>query len=151
MWFITLCISLALGKKTKAEYFYNSQLPLILAHRGACGYFPENTLQAFDIAEFMEANFIELDIRPTKDGYLIINHDSILNDTTNVSELPDFAYLHTTKTFSTFHEVVTQTGWFVEDFTLEQIKRLRVKQRLSFRPQTFNNLFEIITINEVLD
>ena len=110
MWVFTLCISLALGKKTEAEYFYNSQRPLIIAHRGACGYIPEHTLQAYEIAEYMGADFIEPDLCPTKDGYLIVNHDNSLNDTTNVEEITDFAYLHKTKVISNFHGSVTQTG-----------------------------------------
>ena len=144
-------MSLALGKKSQAGYFYNPQRPLIIAHRGACGYIPEHTLQAYDVAEYMGADFIEPDLCPTKDGFLVINHEGLLNETTNVARIPDLAYLHTTKTFPSHSGQVTETGWFIEDFTLSQIKQLRAKQRLSYRPQTFNYLFQKITINEALD
>jgi len=48
--------------------------PLIIAHRGASRYAPENTIPAFKLAEEMKADFIELDIHMTKDGELVVFH-----------------------------------------------------------------------------
>ncbi|CAG9313665.1 unnamed protein product [Blepharisma stoltei] len=150
MWLITVLISVAIAKQTLAPYLKNLKRPLNIAHRGASGYIPEHTLQAYDVAAYMSADYIEPDLNPTKDFHLVINHDNLLNETSNVELLPQFAYLHTTKVVQTYSGNVTETGWFVEDFTLEQIKQLKAKQRLSFRPATFNYLLDKITIDEAL-
>ena len=52
---------------------------LIWAHRGASGYAPENTLEAFQKAIDMGADGIELDVQMTKDGQLVIIHDETIN------------------------------------------------------------------------
>lgn len=55
----------------------------VWAHRGASGYYPENTMSAFEEAVKQKADGIELDVHLTKDGYLIVCHDETLNRTTN--------------------------------------------------------------------
>lgn len=57
--------------------------PLILAHRGASGYAPENTMAAFELAEKLGADFIELDVRMSRDGELVVIHDSTVDRTTD--------------------------------------------------------------------
>ncbi len=47
----------------------------IYAHRGASGYAPENTLEAFELAAGMGADGVELDVHLTKDGELVVTHD----------------------------------------------------------------------------
>lgn len=51
---------------------------LVWAHRGASGHAPENTMEAFRLAEEMGADGIELDVQMTKDGELIILHDETI-------------------------------------------------------------------------
>jgi len=58
---------------------------LILAHRGASGYAPENTWPAFRLARELGANGIETDVQLSKDGVLVLVHDSKLDRTTNGS------------------------------------------------------------------
>lgn len=55
----------------------------IIAHRGASGYAPENTLEAFRMASQLEADFIEFDVHLSKDGVLVVNHDVTVERTTN--------------------------------------------------------------------
>lgn len=50
-------------------------MPLIVAHRGASAYAPENTLAAFALAHRQGADMVELDVQPTADGRLAIFHD----------------------------------------------------------------------------
>lgn len=50
-------------------------MPLVIAHRGASAYAPENTLAAFALAHRQGAQMIELDVQPTADGALAIFHD----------------------------------------------------------------------------
>lgn len=55
----------------------------IWAHRGASGYAPENTLEAFRLAVEMGADGIELDVHLSRDGELIVIHDETVDRTTN--------------------------------------------------------------------
>ncbi len=50
-------------------------MPLIIAHRGASAYAPENTLAAFDLAHRQGADMIELDVQRSADGVLVVFHD----------------------------------------------------------------------------
>ncbi|HEX6727613.1 MAG TPA: glycerophosphodiester phosphodiesterase family protein [Nitrospira sp.] len=81
----------------------------------------EHTLAAFAMAILQGADFIEPDLVITKDGHLIARHDIVLDLTTDVSSKPQFAGRKTTKTV----DGAAVTGWFSEDFTLEEIKTLR--------------------------
>jgi glycerophosphoryl diester phosphodiesterase len=56
---------------------------LNIAHRGASGSAPENTIAAFDKALEMNADYIELDVQMSKDGRLVVIHDSTVDRTTN--------------------------------------------------------------------
>ena len=58
-------------------------MSLIFAHRGASGYAPENTMAAFRLAVEMGADGIELDVHFSKDGELMVIHDSTVDRTTN--------------------------------------------------------------------
>ncbi|MEH7306115.1 glycerophosphodiester phosphodiesterase [Neobacillus drentensis] len=57
--------------------------PLKIGHRGAAGYCPENTISSFQKALELGADYLELDIQMTKDGELVVIHDSTVNRTTN--------------------------------------------------------------------
>jgi glycerophosphoryl diester phosphodiesterase len=52
--------------------------PLVLAHRGACRRAPENTIEAFRIAGELGADGVELDVRRTRDGVLVVSHDPVV-------------------------------------------------------------------------
>ena len=56
---------------------------LILAHRGASAYAPENTLEAFSLAADMGADGVELDVHLTADGQPVVHHDDKINRTSN--------------------------------------------------------------------
>ncbi len=55
----------------------------VIAHRGASGSAPENTLPAFELAVRQGADAIELDVRLTRDGVPVVLHDPILDRTTD--------------------------------------------------------------------
>ncbi|MBC7538540.1 MAG: hypothetical protein H7281_06955 [Bacteriovorax sp.] len=57
--------------------------PLIIAHRGYSGKYPENTLIAFERAIECHCDMIELDVHLTKDSHLIVAHDHLLGRTVN--------------------------------------------------------------------
>jgi glycerophosphoryl diester phosphodiesterase len=63
-------------------YFAGS--PLLIAHRGGAGLAPENTLLAFRRAlEWWEADMLELDVRATRDGEVVVIHDDTVDRTTD--------------------------------------------------------------------
>ncbi len=60
---------------------------VVIGHRGACGYAPENTLASFKKAIELGVHAVELDVFKTKDNKLVVIHDQVLNRTTNGSGL----------------------------------------------------------------
>lgn len=61
--------------------------PLIYAHRGASGLFPENTMESFHAAVRRRADGIELDVQLSRDNKLVVIHDHTLDRTTTGSGL----------------------------------------------------------------
>lgn len=120
--------------------------PWVIGHRGASGYLPEHTLAAYQLAIQQGADYIEPDLVSTKDGVLIARHEVSITGTTDVASRPEFRSRRTTKVI----DGISETGWFADDFTLREIKTLRAVQRVPFRPQQFNGVYEIPTFDEVL-
>jgi glycerophosphoryl diester phosphodiesterase len=56
---------------------------LVIAHRGASGTCPENTLAAFRRAEALGAHMIELDVQLSRDGEVVVVHDDTIDRTTD--------------------------------------------------------------------
>lgn len=135
--------------------------PIVIAHRGASGYRPEHTLAAYDLAIDLGADYIEPDLVATRDGTLVARHEnaiavvdpasgSVTEATTDVADRDEFAFRKTTKNI----DGKSITGWFTEDFTIDELRTLRVRERLPhLRPGNvaFDGLFEIPTLEEILD
>ena len=90
----------------------------LIAHRGASGYAPEHTLEAYRLAIEQGAHYVEQDLQMSKEGVLVCLHDLSLERTTNVQEVfPD-----------RYRDVqmggALERRWFVADLTLEEIKQL---------------------------
>ena len=62
-------------------------MQLIYGHRGASGYAPENTLEAFELAAKMGADGVELDVHIARDGELVVAHDEAVDRVANGSGL----------------------------------------------------------------
>ncbi len=93
------------------------QQQIVIAHRAASGYLPEHTLTSVALAYGMGADFIEQDLVLTKDGVPVVLHDVHLDTTTNIrKKFPDRAR--------------NDGRWYAIDFTLEEIKSLRVHERI---------------------
>src|SRR5690606_38952800 len=60
--------------------------PLVIAHRGASGYLPEHTLPAKALAHAQGADFLEQDVVASRDGALLVFHDLVLDELTDVAE-----------------------------------------------------------------
>jgi glycerophosphoryl diester phosphodiesterase len=92
--------------------------PWVVAHRGAAAYAPENTVPAFTLAAEQGATFVEFDLQRTRDGALVLLHDTTLERTTDVEEVfPDRARQVMVKGES-------RRQWPLADFTLAEIRRL---------------------------
>lgn len=123
---------------------------LIIGHRGASALRPEHTLAAYQKAIDDGADFIEPDLVATKDGYLVARHENEIGETTNVSELPQFADRKTTKVI----DGVSLTGWFTEDFHLNELNQLKARERIpQIRPNNvqYNDLYNISTLEQIIE
>ncbi|WP_411878280.1 glycerophosphodiester phosphodiesterase [Polaromonas sp. YR568] len=125
----------------------DGKAPLVIAHRGASGYLPEETLEAYARAIELGADVIEMDLISTKDGVLMTRHDPNLAFSTDVAKHPEFASRK--KTIQVDGE--TQTGWFSDDFTFAEIRTLGAISTDAERPQQFNGQFKVPTFQEVID
>ncbi len=136
--------------KERAKAKWNTltgDAPLIVAHRGASGYRPEHTLEAYALAIDMGADVIEPDLVITKDGVLVARHDRYLSTTTNVADKPEFA---DRKKVNADPKSEPCADWWVEDFTLAELKTLRARQPFPGRSKDFDDQFNIPTFDEVL-
>lgn len=142
------CAYNAAEVKPAASYpTLNGAQPLVIGHRGAAGYRPEHTLASYKLAIEMGADFIEPDLVVTKDGELVARHEPNITATTDVSTRPEFAARKKTRNV----DGVAETGWFVTDFTLAELRTLYAKQANPVRDQSFNQQFRIPTFREVLE
>ncbi len=122
--------------------------PLVVAHRGASGVLPEETLEAYQKAIDLGADVIEPDLISTKDGVLIARHDPNLAYSTDVASHPEFA---SRKRVDWPVDGEKQTGWFAHDFTLAEVKTLGAISTDAERPQQFNGLYKVVTFQEIVD
>jgi glycerophosphoryl diester phosphodiesterase len=135
-------------------------VPALSAHRGASALYPEMTQPAFVQALQDGADLLELDVVLSKDGVPVVRHDAALAApevgegtpfaTTDVATRPEFAQRKTTKTV----DGVRQTGWFAEDFTLQELKTLRTVERFAqLRPGSaaHDGQYPLLTLQEVAD
>lgn len=123
--------------------------PIVIGHRGASGERPEHTLASYRLAISQGADFIEPDLVITKDGVLVCRHENEISETTDVANHPEFAERRTLKSV----DGVEANGWWVEDFTLAELKTLRAKERLpQLRPgnTAYDGQEEIPTFEEAL-
>jgi glycerophosphoryl diester phosphodiesterase len=102
----------------------NLKEKVVIAHRGASGYMPENTLASFLKAIELKADAIECDVHLSKDGIPIVIHDEELNRTTNGEG-------------------------YVKDYSLIELKRLSAGYENRFGNQFKDQ--KIPTLREVLE
>lgn len=152
----------------------SGEAPIVIAHRGASGYRPEHTLEAYALAIDQGAHYIEPDLVMTRDGELLARHEPLLarvdlspegsikiggdgkpvinrtDTSTNVWQLPAYANRLTVKTL----DGTRVGGWFVEDFTAAEIRAdVRAQERLRdlrTANNAFNDEFVIPTLQEVI-
>lgn len=145
---LTAAVLTACGGDSPAPFLtLDGKQPLVVAHRGASGYLPEETFEAYVKAIELGADVIEPDLVSTKDGVLIARHDPNLVYSTDVASHSEFADRKKT----TQVDGETQTGWFASDFTLAEIRTLAGISTDAERPQQYNGLYKIVTFQEIID
>jgi glycerophosphoryl diester phosphodiesterase len=82
---IYIYLAMQTGKPAAARAIFQREInrPLVFAHRGGGGLYPENTLEAFQYSARMGVDVLELDVHSTADGALVVMHDATLDRTTN--------------------------------------------------------------------
>ncbi|WP_226016421.1 glycerophosphodiester phosphodiesterase [Novosphingobium sp. FKTRR1] len=126
--------------------------PLVLGHRGCSALRPEHTLGSYARAIADGADFIEPDLVGTKDGKLVARHENNIAETTDVATHPEFADRKATKVI----DGIEQTGWFTEDFTFDELRTLRARERLTgdgMRTEShgYDGMFRIVSFAEIID
>jgi glycerophosphoryl diester phosphodiesterase len=122
---------------------------VVIAHRGASGERPEHTIESYRLAIEEGADYIEPDLVMTRDGVLIARHENEIGGTTDVAQHAEFASRRRTQII----DGESMTGWFTEDFSLSEIKRLRARERLpELRPQNlpYDGQFSVPTFDEIM-
>lgn len=123
--------------------------PRVIAHRGCSGERPEHTRAAYERAIDQGADFIEPDLVMSRDGHLIVRHENEIGETTDVADHPAFADRRTRRDV----DGTMIEGWFTEDFTLEELRTLKARERLPhLRPLSATHDGEngILTFAEVV-
>ena len=126
-----------------------SSRPLVVGHRGAASYRPEHTRASYELAIDLGADLIEPDVVISADGVLIARHENELSRSTDVASRPEFAARRTSKLVG----ATWRTGWFTEDFTLEELRTLRAVERVpDLRPlnTAYDGQDGILTFAEVV-
>jgi glycerophosphoryl diester phosphodiesterase len=82
---IYIYLAMQTGKPAEARAIFQRELsrPLVFAHRGGGGLYPENTLEAFQYSAQMGVDVLELDVHSTSDGALVVMHDAMVDRTTD--------------------------------------------------------------------
>jgi glycerophosphoryl diester phosphodiesterase len=137
----------------------HSSPQIVIAHRGASSHLPEHSLEGYRLALELGADYIEPDLVATKDHHLVAMHSLDLTVTTNVEKVFGASKNKTRSTYK--HDKLgvsgaEATGYWVYDFTLEELKQLRLKQRLggfenNGRSKAFDGIFQIPTLTEILE
>ena len=154
----------------------DGRTPLLIAHRGASGYRPEHTLEAYALGIEQGADFIEPDLVLSKDGVLHARHEPMLarvqleSDGRAIKRTADGRpELHRSDTSTNVWQLEKYTdrltikqldgkpvgGWFAEDFTAAELRAdVRAQERLRDLRQgnnVYNNLYFIPTLAEVIE
>ncbi len=147
-----MAAALLTGLGTGARAAVRPVKPVLLGHRGACALRPEHSLGSYAKAIADGADYIEPDLVVTKDGVLVARHENNIAETTDVADHAEFAARRTTKVV----DGVSQTGWFTEDFTLDELRTLRCKERMTgdglrVESHSYDGVFRILTLAEIAD
>lgn len=122
VWTVTLCAQQRVTDLVRDLKDPNSQKVTVIAHRGDWRNAPENSLQAFKNCIAIGVDMIEIDLKKTKDGHLVLMHDETIDRTTNGKGRPS-------------------------DYTLAELRQFRLKNGLGrVTPHPIPTLEEVLQL-----
>ena len=122
VWTVALCAQQRVTDLVRDLKDPNSQKVTVIAHRGDWRNAPENSLQAFKNCIAMGVDMIEIDLKKTKDGHLVLMHDETIDRTTNGKGRPS-------------------------DYTLAELRQFRLKNGLGrVTPHPIPTLEEVLQL-----
>lgn len=100
--------------------------PHVIGHRGAPALRPEHSASGYRLAVEAGAEFVEPDVVPSRDGVLVVRHEPVLDETTDIAARPEFA----DRRGSFEVDGARIDGWFANDLDWDEIRTLRTRERL---------------------
>lgn len=125
----------------------------IYAHRGACGFYPENTMLAFEMALEAKSDGIELDVQLSKDGHVVIIHDEMVDRTTDGSgrvcdhTLSELQALNAAKNWhggKAFHPVPSFDEYCAWVAKTALVTNIEIKSSIIYYPELEKKVLETI-------
>ncbi|MFQ5431606.1 MAG: glycerophosphodiester phosphodiesterase [Nitrospinota bacterium] len=80
---VAAVIRIRMVEPISVKPFPNAKRPIVMAHRGGMALWPENTLYAFEHAARIGVDVMEIDVRQTKDGEIVVIHDEVVDRVSN--------------------------------------------------------------------
>ena len=117
--------------------------PRIIAHRGASGYRPEHSREAYLLAIEQGADVVEPDLVMSRDGVLFVRHDIGLAHSTDIATRAEFA--------ARAREADGERDWFVSDFDAAEIDALRATQPTPSRGSQYDGQSQVLRFGALLD
>jgi glycerophosphoryl diester phosphodiesterase len=116
--FFFVCNVIPPKKVVEHNPFLTDNLPMVAAHRGGGVSNPENTLKAFKwCVNTAKVEILEFDLYLTKDGYLVYNHDSYIDETCDVNG---------DKTLEEVKNIIDEDSskkHYIKDYTLNELRQ----------------------------
>eukprot|EP01084_Bolivina_argentea_P132019 232970_1 len=145
---------------------YNLEMDIYGHRGGVLQLIPEHTIASYSLGAQEGADYLEPDLLVSKDGELIVLHDLDLSKTTDITSHPEFQDRLTSITVwkrgnpenytngqpeTIINKYENQTGYFVFNFTLSELKTLKKISKNHPDNSPFNGIWEILTFNESLE
>ncbi len=127
-----LYIYLSMTNQVELDIYYSTRA-LVTAHRGDSKHAPENTMAAIRMAVDNQADIVEIDVRQTKDGVLVLMHDESLFRTTGVDKLVGEVYYGYVATLDPGSD-------FSEEFAGERVPTLKEALEYGKEQDVFYNI-----------
>ena len=130
-------------EKVADHVFFDKPGPWAIAHQGGRGLWPENTLLAFEKTEALGVDVLEMDLRATLDGAIVVMHDSRVDRTTNGSGRVDGMTLAEIRALDAGYRFRNSAGEYVHRGqgikvpTIEEVLARFGKRRLNLEMKGF--------------
>lgn len=133
------------------DYDHNVDLPttrpLVVAHRGSSGTVPEHTVTAYRLAVDQGADVVECDLTVSNDLVLLCSHEAWISDTTDIADRYPPSRVNT---YFVPDQMRNITDYFTVDFTMDELRQVRKRQRQSFRDPSYDGQLPIASLEDLV-